>query len=140
MKQFGKIINQELQKPSYPIRHNDKDYFTIDPSVMLELGWKELVYTPKPVSTEGQYIFHWEETNNQLIQVWELIEYSEEEKERLYEIEVNKNIREKYDINEEFAILRKYLFDKEAYKKDFDEYNSRVEECKNRARKKVYGK
>lgn len=140
MKQFGKIVNRELQKPSYPIKHNDRDYFTTDPQLMLELGWKELVYTQRPISTEGQYIFHWEETDTQLIQTWELIQYSEEEQKKLYEIEVSKNIKEKYSLNDEIAILRKYIIDKETYQNEFNEYNSYVEQSKQKARKKIYKK
>lgn len=140
MKQFGKIVNKELQKPSYPIKHNDRDYFTTDPQLMLELGWKELVYTQKPISTEGQYIFHWEETDTQLIQTWELIEYSEEEKRKMYEIEVGQRIREQYSINEEFAILRKYLIDRDNHTEEFKKYNSYVEQSKDKARKKYYKK
>ena len=47
-----------------------------------------------------------------------------------YKEYVNDLIREKYDINEEFAILRQ----RETKTEEFEEYNSYVEDCKAKAK------
>lgn len=53
-----------------------------------------------------------------------------------YESLVVTYIREKYSMNEELAILRKHIagIDNE----EFKEYNNYVEECKTKAREKIF--
>lgn len=60
----------------------------------------------------------------------------EMEKEKRYENRVEWYIRQKYSLNAELAILRQRYVKLQ----EFDEYNSYVEECKEKAKREVYGK
>lgn len=53
----------------------------------------------------------------------------------LYAEEVNRRIRTRYSISDEFAILRK----RDEKPDEFAEYNAFVEECKAKAKEEVYG-
>ena len=51
-----------------------------------------------------------------------------------YEKEVNKRVRAKYSESGEMAILRHHALDPERYTKEWNEYNSYIEECKRQAK------
>lgn len=59
-----------------------------------------------------------------------LIAYTEQEILKLYEREVEKQIRQKYSVSQELALLRQRYVKIE----EFDEYNSYVENCKTNAK------
>lgn len=73
----------------------------------------------------------WEE-----ISVEDISPYTQTE----YKQEVIKLIREKYDQDDEFAILRKVASSttNERYIKEYNEYNSFVEDCKTKAKKNLW--
>ena len=139
MKKFGKLIDGELIFAPDIIEYDNMQYITCDPLIYNQVGWKEIIYTQKPSSINGSYIFSWTENDQNIIQTWNFFPYTEEEKRKKYESEVNNNIRIKYDINTEFSILRKYLMYGEQYKEDFQKYNEYVEQSKEKAYEIVYG-
>lgn len=51
----------------------------------------------------------------------------------VYEHEIIKRIRQKYSINQEFAIIRQ----RDTKPTEFEEYNTYVEECKNAVKKEI---
>lgn len=61
-----------------------------------------------------------------------LIAYTEQEKQRLYEREVEKLIRQKYSVSQEFALLRQ----RDSKISEFTEYNIYAEDCKLQAKTK----
>ncbi|MBE6346969.1 MAG: hypothetical protein E7067_07200 [Lentimicrobiaceae bacterium] len=61
---------------------------------------------------------------------WEIYDNSQEE----YENRVIELIREKYTVNQEFAILRQ----RDVKPEEFDEYNSYVENCKIQAKEEIW--
>lgn len=129
---FGHLVDGRLVIPKLPIRHNDMDYFTSDPEIMLTLGQKEVVYNARPeTSDKGVYISKFKETDTQLVQGWTFVPYTEEQLRTKYKNKSVKHIRENYSVNDEIKILREYL----AYpnsteaKAAFDAYNAYVEEC-----------
>lgn len=76
----------------------------------------------------------WDEYEN--IKVY--IPYSEEELKRMqsqrYEKTVEMNIREKYSLSQELAILRQ----RDSKSDEYAEYNAYCEECKVKAKREVY--
>lgn len=67
---FGKLENGRLIHFKNPIRTETKDIFTNDPVLLLQYGWKEIVYT-EPEEREGFYpVSHWEETETKIIETW----------------------------------------------------------------------
>ncbi len=59
-----------------------------------------------------------------------VIPYTAEEKQALYEKEVEKLIRKKYTLSQELSILRQ----RDTKVEEFDEYNACAEECKVKAK------
>ena len=53
-----------------------------------------------------------------------------------YELLVVTYIREKYSVNEEFAILRKHIAGIDSV--EFEEYNNYAEKCKTKAKEKIF--
>lgn len=139
-KKFGRLEDGKLVLTKLPIRVGNTDYITTNPTKLLELGQKEIVYTAQPQSDEGTYTAGWKETDTQIVQEWSLVPYTEAELEKSYGIEIVKSIRKNYDMSTELAILRKYLAYGDLYKAEFDAYNECVERCKEQAHKKIYKK
>lgn len=135
---FGHLLNGKVVLAKSPIVYEGRTYFTADPAVMLSLGEKEVVYTAAPAADKGKYKSVWRETDTQLIQEWEFAEYTEEQLKELYKKRTVQYIREKYSINQEFAILREYMTFGESCKEVFDEYSNFVESCKARAYAEIY--
>jgi hypothetical protein len=139
---FGHLLNNRIIPATQPIRINDRDYFTNDPSLMLEAGEKEIIRTEKPINDniKGKYIRYYEETDTQIIQKWNFVEYTDDELLYKYHNLTVKYIREKYSINEENKVIREFLaYNTDEYRNIFNEYNSYVEECKKRAHTETYG-
>lgn len=136
---FGHLVNGKLIATKIPIVHDNRTYFTSDPDLLLTLGEKEVIYTPSPDATnKGRYQCVWKETDKQIIQEWEFVAYPEYQLKEQYKKLTVQYIREKYSTNQEFAILREYMTYGEAYKEAFNEYNSYVESCKERAYAEIY--
>lgn len=71
---YGKLIDGNLINFKQPIRTSDGDIFTNDPEIIMQYGYKEIVYTTPPKVETGFYAFpHWEETEAQIIQIWEIL-------------------------------------------------------------------
>lgn len=141
MNVFGHLKDNNFIQATMPITINDRDYFTDDPELMLQAGEKELVVTERPtkVKQNGKYVLSYEETDTQIIQVWNFVEYTEEELHTRYQNLSIKYIREKYSVNDESKVIREYLAYGEEYKPAFDEYNTYVEDCKAKAYSEIYG-
>lgn len=68
---FGKLENDNLTIFRPPLVADGKHISTNDPVLLLQYGWKEVVYT-NPEEREGYYpISHWEETETQIIEAWD---------------------------------------------------------------------
>jgi hypothetical protein len=138
---FGHLVDGELVIPSLPIKHNNKDYFTQNPTLMLELGQKEIIYTTEPeVTAKGSYLSEYTETDTQIIQVWTFVPYTGEQLRKEYETRTVKYIRGNYSVDDENKILREYLAypDNIEAKEAFNVYNTAIEECKKKAYADVY--
>lgn len=67
---YCKIINGQLTRYKPPIKADGKDIYTNDPTILLEYGWKEVVFTD-PEQREGYYAEpFYTETETQIIQRW----------------------------------------------------------------------
>ena len=66
---YGKLVNGELRGAPRPIRTENGDVFTNDPTVYLENGYKEIITTEHP-SDGNYYVTSWSETDTQIVQVW----------------------------------------------------------------------
>ena len=136
---FGHLVNGRVVIAKLPIEYEGRTYFTSDPEVMLSIGEKEVIYSTAPTSDSGIYTPVWTETETQLIQKWEFTTYTEEQLKEQYKERTVEYIREKYSVNQEFAILREYMTFGETCKEAFDEYSNYVESCKTRAYEEIYG-
>lgn len=77
---FGKLEEGKLQLFHPPLRVDGKDIFTNDPELLLEYGWKEVVYTAPPEPREGYALdFRWEETETKITRIWEYVPEETEE-------------------------------------------------------------
>lgn len=135
---FGHLVNGRVVIAKLPIEYEGRTYFTSDPEVMLSIGEKEVIYSTAPTSDSGIYTPVWTETETQLIQKWEFTTYTEEQLKEQYKERTVEYIREKYSVNQEFAILREYMTFGESCKEAFDEYSNYVESCKARAHAEIY--
>ena len=66
---YGKLVNGELRGAPRPIRTEDGDVFTNDPSIYLANGYKPIILIDCP-SDEKSYISSWTETETEITQVW----------------------------------------------------------------------
>lgn len=98
------------------------------------------------VAVKANEIDTWEEVSIETIEIAK----KEEEKNKLYKEQVVKSIREKYDQDDENAIVRKAFAtlyapskftetQKESIITEFQEYNTFVEKCKQEAKMIDYG-
>lgn len=66
---YGKLVDGELRGAPRPLKTEQGDVFTNDPTVYLENGYKEIVTTQYP--NDGKYyVTSWSETDTQIIQIW----------------------------------------------------------------------
>lgn len=69
---FGKLINGNLKRYRPPIKADGREIYTNDRTILLQYGWKEVVFTDAP-EEEGFYpVAFYEETAEQIIQRWRL--------------------------------------------------------------------
>ena len=66
---YGKLIDGELRGAPRPIRTENGDVFTNDPSIYLANGYKPIILTEYP-SDGKSYIDSWAETETEITQVW----------------------------------------------------------------------
>ena len=66
---YGKLINGELRGAPRPIRTENGDVFTNDPSIYLANGYKPIITAEYP--SDGKYYTDsWTETETEITQVW----------------------------------------------------------------------
>lgn len=69
---FGKLINGTLKRYKPPIKAEGREIYTNDRTILLQYGWKEVVFTDAP-EQEGFYpVAYYDETDTQIIQRWRL--------------------------------------------------------------------
>ena len=66
---FGKLVGGELRGAPRPIRTENGDVFTNDPSIYLANGYKPIILTDCP-SDGKSYASDWTETESEITQVW----------------------------------------------------------------------
>ena len=66
---YGKLVDGKLRGAPRPIRTENGDVFTNDPSIYLANGYKPIILTDSP-SDGKNYISSWTETETEIIQVW----------------------------------------------------------------------
>lgn len=71
MTKYGKLKNGKLTIFHQPIHTDVADIFTTDSEILLEYGWKKIIYN-NPEEKEGYYPTpHWEETDKHIVQIWQ---------------------------------------------------------------------
>ena len=66
---FGKLVDGELRGAPRPIKTEQGDVFTNDPSIYLANGYKPIILTEYP-SDGKSYIDSWAETETKITQTW----------------------------------------------------------------------
>ena len=66
---YGKLVNGELRGAPRPLKTEQGDVFTNDPSIYLANGYKPIILTDCP-SDGKSYIGSWTETETEITQVW----------------------------------------------------------------------
>lgn len=69
-KNFGKIVNGELQYAPTNLRYKNTYYCPADDALFKKVGYKKVVDTPCP-DDDRQYIGKWEESSKEIVKVWE---------------------------------------------------------------------
>lgn len=73
---YAKLISGTLRSAPKKVTYNGKTIFNPPEEVLLELEYLPVTYTDMPSDTvNGQhYEPHWEQTDTEIVQVWELVE------------------------------------------------------------------
>ena len=66
---YGKLVNGELRGAPRPIKTENGDVFTNDPTLLFHYGYKPIILTDCP-SDGKSYISSWTETETEITQVW----------------------------------------------------------------------
>ena len=66
---YGKLVNGELRGAPRPIRTENGDVFTNDPTLLLQYGYKPIITAEYP-SDGGYYTDSWTETETEITQIW----------------------------------------------------------------------
>lgn len=66
---YGKLVNGELRGAPRPIRTENGDVFTNDPTLLLQYGYKPIITAEYP-SDGKSYIAVWTETEAEITQIW----------------------------------------------------------------------
>ena len=66
---FGKLVDGELRGAPRPIKTEQGDVFTNDPSIYLANGYKPIIMAEYP-SDEKSYVSSWTETETEITQIW----------------------------------------------------------------------
>ena len=75
---YGKLVNGELHGAPRPIRTENGDVFTNDPSIYLANGYKPIILTDSP-SDGKTYISSWTETDTEIVQTWTEVQQSDDD-------------------------------------------------------------
>ena len=72
---FGKLIDGRIHLFVNPLRIDGKDVFTNDPELLLEHGYKEVIYTDPPDDIPEGFVPYrrWEEDERRITLVWTLV-------------------------------------------------------------------
>ena len=66
---YGKLVDGELRGAPRPIRTENGDVFTNNPSIYLANGYKPIILMEYP-SDGKSYIDSWTETESEITQIW----------------------------------------------------------------------
>ena len=75
---YGKLVGGELRGAPRPIRTENGDVFTNDPSIYFANGYKPIILTEYP-SDGKSYIDSWAETETEITQVWTEVQQSDDD-------------------------------------------------------------
>lgn len=75
---YAKIENGELRGAPRPLKTENGDVFTNDPTVYLANGYKPIILTDCP-SDGRSYVSSWTETETEITQVWVEVETSDQD-------------------------------------------------------------
>ena len=73
---YGKFIDDILRFAPKKLNGNGVIVYNPPEEMYLEQGWKPVIFTDQPNDPPAGYIYeaHWEEQEDSIIQVWELVE------------------------------------------------------------------
>lgn len=72
---YGKLVGNELQIAPHKLNGDGVTIWNPPSDMYILQGWKLIVFTEQPEPPSGYYYeSNWEENENEIIQIWELIE------------------------------------------------------------------
>lgn len=73
---YAKLVNGSLRASPKNVEYNGRIICNPKEDILLEIGYLPVTYTDMPSDTvNGQhYEPHWEQTDTEIVQVWELVE------------------------------------------------------------------
>lgn len=126
---YAKLENGKLIFPTNQINAGGKILINPTPEQLVKTGYKELVEVEKLPDKQWYYqIQTFIETETQIIQKWDYVKVQE----LSYKSLVVSKIAEKYDLNDEIALMHKGEDDP-----DYIAYRTYVQECKNWATEQI---
>ena len=126
---YAKLINGQIIFPQKQEVFEEKTYINPKDTDLISFGFKEFVETERPEEKKWYYLIpKYSETNTKIVQEWEYIKLENPD----YKQFVVSKIREKYDIDDEIALINKDNFSEE-----YIAYRNYVQECKNFAKKEI---
>ena len=75
---YGKLVNGELRGAPRPIKTENGDVFTNDPTVYLANGYKPITLTDYPDDGKN-YITEWTESETEITQTWTEVQQSDDD-------------------------------------------------------------
>lgn len=89
---YGKLVNGSLFTSPKNVEYDNKIIINPKEDILLALGYFPVIYTDIPSNASDGYHYesHWEQRENEIVQVWNLVEDVEKEtsiEERVYELE-----------------------------------------------------
>ena len=75
---YGKLIDGELRGAPRPIKTENGDVFTNDPTLLLRYGYKPIIMAEYP-SDGKSYVDSWTETETEITQVWTEVQQSDDD-------------------------------------------------------------
>lgn len=75
---YGKLVGGELRGAPRPIRTENGDVFTNDPTLLLQYGYKPIITAEYP-SYGKNYIAAWTETETEITQTWTEVQQSDDD-------------------------------------------------------------
>ena len=75
---YGKLVGGELCGAPRPIRTENGDVFTNDPTLLLQYGYKPIITADYP-SDGKNYIAAWTETETEITQTWTEVQQSDDD-------------------------------------------------------------